>query len=213
MQVFIKKTVLVYGLKIMPFPGVGAALESSNNHHNTSDYIKPTIVMPDGVNSTKQYKELSEIRSWHNGIHATAVTSLAVSIIVSAGTLAYLVRNGSTVRFWKWRPSDRLVVYLAVCDLLYSINHIGDHSIALITGNLPRGTLCDMFGFFLSTLGSVQAVIILFTAFSAFRLMVRERGLNFGRYDWRLLAASILIPTTCGIIIAGLDLYGPSEVW
>ena len=52
-------------------------------------------------------------------IHISAITSLSISIVVSSGVLYYLFvkTKGS---FWKRHLGERLVVYLAICDLGFS---------------------------------------------------------------------------------------------
>ena len=58
-------------------------------------------------------------------IHATAVVSLTVSASVSRGVLVHLI---SPIRTFHNQPiRDRLVVYLAISDLLFSISHVIDH--------------------------------------------------------------------------------------
>ena len=97
--------------------------------------------------------------------------------------------------------------------ILFFLSIVGDHSVWLATGQLPEGELCSMFGFFLAAFGMIQSCIVLFTAISAFSLMVRERELRYGKYDWRLFLPSVGGPVISGVFIAGFGLYGRSEVW
>jgi hypothetical protein len=59
-------------------------------------------------------------------IHVTALVSLVTSILVSSSVLLYL--NRPIKSFYSRPIGDRLVVYLALCDLLFSISHVMDHS-------------------------------------------------------------------------------------
>ena len=59
----------------------------------------------------------------------------------------------------------------------------------------------------------IQACIVIITAVSTFSLMVLERGLSYGRYDWRLLLPSVGGPWVSGFFVAGFGMYGRSEVW
>ena len=52
-------------------------------------------------------------------IHGCAITSLNISNIVSAATLVYLTHSGHQEGFWRRRFSERVVVYIAVMDLLH----------------------------------------------------------------------------------------------
>ena len=59
-------------------------------------------------------------------IHVTALVSLIISLLVSSRVLLFL--NWPIKSFYSRPIGDRLVVYLALCDLLFSISHIMDHS-------------------------------------------------------------------------------------
>lgn len=182
---------------------------------NASSTVSGSAAQPDGTvtNLSTSTSTVTVTEEEFMVVHSVASASLIISIVVSAGTLLYIFHTSKDQTFWKKRLCDRLVVYLAVCDLLFSISHLGEHSIALATGELPPGALCTMFGFFLGIFAGTQSVIVILTAVSAFCLMVRERGLSFGRYDWRLLLTAVGFPLSVGIVVAALDMYGRSEAW
>ena len=63
---------------------------------------------------------------WFMTIHISALVSLNISIVFSISTIIYQSRS-TKVNFWKRRTAERLVIYLAVVDLLYRsilIQHI-----------------------------------------------------------------------------------------
>ena len=69
-------------------------------------------------------------------IHVTALVSLAISILVSSAVLVYF--NRPTKCFYSKPIGDRLVFYLALWDLLFSISHTMDHSFMVAV----RGERC-----------------------------------------------------------------------
>ncbi len=56
--------------------------------------------------------------AWFLPNHITSLASLSISIIISTITLIYIIRTGPA-NIWKRKTGERLVVYLAICDLLF----------------------------------------------------------------------------------------------
>ena len=75
--------------------------------------------------TTAAYQDDKQSEQMLHIVHSIAVVSLIISIVVSALTLLYFSRTTDNRAFWEKRMAERLVVYLAVCDLFYSINHLG----------------------------------------------------------------------------------------
>ena len=80
-------------------------------------------------------------------VHSIAVGSLGVSLLFSLGTLAYMMCTGP--RLYKRKMAERLVFYLALCDLCYSTEHIIDHAYLLIYQRFPTDPYCTALAFFL----------------------------------------------------------------
>ena len=66
-----------------------------------------------------------------NLIHITGLVTLAISILVSFGVLLYTLVLSGKGSLWKRPVGERLVVYLAACDLAWSISHTMDHAYML----------------------------------------------------------------------------------
>lgn len=149
---------------------------------------------------------------WYT-VHITAVFSLGVSLIASTSVVCYLFLTNPEKRFFKWRLSERLVIYIAFSDLFYSLEHIIDHGYLLAKWEFPEDIFCAILGFFLQEFATSQSLIVFFTALNAFALIVKERNLPMGKYDCILLIISFGTPVVCGAIVGALGLLGPSEVW
>ena len=58
-----------------------------------------------------------------------------------------------------------------------------------------------------------QALVVMFTAFNAFYMVVWERKINLGKYDWKLLIVTLSIPAAIGFIGVGVPFLGPLGAW
>ena len=146
-------------------------------------------------------------------IHGTGLVFLAVSIIFSCGVLAYMLRPGRTISFYSELIGERLVVYLAICDLLYSVSHSMDHVAMTILKEHPPEIVCTIFGAILNEFAMAQSLMITYVAANAFSMVVMERKINTGVYDWRLLVAVFGIPAAGVVVIGSFGFYGPSGAW
>ncbi|CAH1801711.1 unnamed protein product [Owenia fusiformis] len=153
--------------------------------------------------------------AWFWIIHIGAASSLFISISFSFSLVVYLGVMGKRRNrsFWTWKLPERLVIYLALCDLLWSISHSIDHYLMIILYDHVPDLLCIILGFLLNELIFMQAIVVIFTAINAFVLVVKNKKLPLGRYDWRLLAISILMPAAIGFVFVYFDLLGPSGAW
>ena len=143
-------------------------------------------------------------------LHMTAITCLVLSLGACLVVLSILRPSPST--FWGRTIGERLTVYLAFCDILYSITHLIDHIYMAISKAHAPDQLCTTFGFFAAMFIITQSLIISFTAVSAFILVVLGRRVSLGRYDWRLSLATV-VPVIILSPLAGLGWLGPSGGW
>ena len=115
--------------------------------------------------------------------------------------------------FFKWNIGERLVIYLAVADITYEISHTMDHAYVILTQNNPPDLACAVFGFMLTEFGFAQWVIVLYSALSACSLIVFNKKLHLGRWDWILIVAALGIPGSFGFVAGPLGLLGQNGVW
>ena len=108
---------------------------------------------------------------------------------------------------------DRIAIYIAICDLIFSINLLVDYSISFHTGALAKGTLCTVLAFVVDVSSSFQVVFIAFLAIAAFTAIVKNKPVYFGKYDWALLSISSVVPLVIAITFLCLGALGPSEFW
>ena len=115
--------------------------------------------------------------------------------------------------FKNWRTGDRLVIYLAIADLSYSVSHIVDKAYYAYAEANPPDTLCTVVGFFYQEFMFAQWIIIVFTAVNACCLVVFNKRLHLGRSDWKLLVVAFGTPAVNGTIAISLGLLGQSGAW
>ncbi|CAH1790671.1 unnamed protein product [Owenia fusiformis] len=188
-----------------------------------------TTALPDYETSTNFNRTTATVRDdgrvflpvfgqsgvWFWIIHIGGASSLFISICFSFGLVVYLGVMGKrrSRSFWQWKLPERLVIYLALCDLLWSISHSIDHYIMITLYDHVPDLPCTILGFLLNELIFMQAIVVIFTAISAFVLIVKNKKLQLGKYDWRLLTSSIGIPAGIGSVLVQFDLLGPSGAW
>jgi len=145
-------------------------------------------------------------------LHSSAIVSLSISIIFSAVVLLRLLCP-CRCDIWKRKIGERLVIYLAVCDLGFSVTHVLDHVVLQIRHDYAPLGICASFGFVVVEFVLAQALVVTYTAFSAFIMVVREKSINLGRCDWRLIVTSLGIPSILCTIVASYGYFGPGGAW
>ena len=126
---------------------------------------------------------------WYT-IHAVAIVSLTVSIISSVIVIVWQQKASSAKEFFKRKLGERLVVYLAVTDLFYSISHFLDHLVNILGHGVPSHTPCVIFASVTMECIFAQSAIVLFTAISLCLLVSCNRKIKYGPYDVILLLVS-----------------------
>lgn len=145
-------------------------------------------------------------------IHITGLVSLSISILVSASVLCFL--NYPCRRsLWSRPIGERLVVYLAVCDLMYSISHVLDHSYMLAVRGNPPDAACATFAFFLNEFVLAQSLVVVFTALNAFGMVVKQKKIDLGSHDWKLLTVALGVPAAVGVTGEATKYFGPGGMW
>ncbi len=105
------------------------------------------------------------------------------------------------------------MVYLSVCDLLFSISHTADHAYMTAVVGHPPDFACAIMGSFLVEFITAQILFVTFIATNAFVMVVKEKRIPMGKYDWRLLAGCFGIPFLLILVSAGLNILGQSGSW
>lgn len=112
------------------------------------------------------------------------------------------------------RPiGERLVFYLTISDTGYCLSHIIDHTWMLVISYHPPDIPCAIFAFILNLFIFSQSLIVVFTAFNAFMMVVKERKVELGKYDWKLLLYAYGIPFSISLAVAIANHWGPSGAW
>ena len=122
-------------------------------------------------------------------------------------------KTGRSNGFWGWSIGQRLVVYLAISDLLMSVSHLLDHAYMYHERAHPPDLVCSVFGFVLQIFILAEWSVVVFTAVSACSLIVFEKELRLGRYDWRLLVLILGLPLALSTATLSLGLNGQSGAW
>ena len=137
-------------------------------------------------------------------IHIPAICCILTSLCCATTVIVLSFRSRDFHSFFSWTKSERFVVYLAICDGLFNVAHSIDHLHMVITRNhvYPK-ELCEFYGFTLAEFITAQNLMVNIVAVNAFMLMYFQRHLEFGRYDWRLLAWTFGAPFV-GAAIAGI---------
>ena len=93
-----------------------------------------------------------------------------------------IFKNNPISKNFYTRPiGERLVIYLAICNLLYSCSHIIDHSYMFAVRGNPPYDACAAFAFFLNEFVIAQALVVTFTAVNAFVMVVKEKKIPLGK--------------------------------
>ncbi|KAK3092937.1 hypothetical protein FSP39_009115 [Pinctada imbricata] len=144
-------------------------------------------------------------------IHIPAITCIAISFFSGLAVLISSFRIQSYKTFFSWTTSERFVVYLSFCDILFNMAHSLDHIHIVITRDhvYPKG-LCSFYGFMLAEFISAQNLLVNIIAFNAFLLLYYCRQMNFGVRDWRLLVYTYGVPLIATSIAASLKTLGPN---
>ena len=144
-------------------------------------------------------------------LHWTALISLVISLVCSL--VVFYILKPKFPEFWKRTSGERFAMYLSLADLGHSISHFCDHAYMLIVEDHPPDDACIIMAYFVASMFLVQAFMISFMAFNAFLLVVKERKISLGKYDWRFLFGTLILPLLLTVPLAALRWLGPSGGW
>ncbi|ELT98199.1 hypothetical protein CAPTEDRAFT_212406 [Capitella teleta] len=143
-------------------------------------------------------------------LHSLALCSLGLSIIASTFVLVYLLFFASNKPVRRRQIGERLVVYLAIYDLCFSISHSLDHSYMMATLSNPPDYICVPFAFLLHQFIMAQSLLVLFTSVNAMTMVVLKRKLDLGHNDWKLFLITLGVPASAGVVGVSVPYLGPS---
>ncbi|XP_060560446.1 uncharacterized protein LOC132720335 [Ruditapes philippinarum] len=144
-------------------------------------------------------------------IHIPALTCISLSLccVIIVMVLSYSHKNFR--KFFSWAKRARFIIYFAICDGGFNIFHGLDHLHYLTTKDHIRPKiLCEFYGFLLTEFITAQNLLVNVVAINAFIMMFFNKNLNFGRYDWKLLAWTFGLPFVAAIAAAFTGQLGPN---
>ena len=171
-------------------------------------------VTASGLTTNSSQPDVIEVSIlWYNIIHSLAVNSLLINTIVSVGLIIYALCVKADQKFFSRSIGDRLAIYLATCDLFYGLSHLPDHIYRLIAQAGPPDGACVAFAFCLQHFLTTQSIIIVCTAINAFFMVVKNKTIDLGYHDWKLLCFACITPLLPGIVALCMGFLGPSGLW
>ena len=147
-------------------------------------------------------------------MHVIALIALFVSMLCSVIVIIWQQKTASHREVFKRKLGERLVVYLAVTDLLFSMSHFSDHTLIIIwRGYRPPIIPCIVFAS--SLLGTIfaQNLLVFVTALSCCILVTCNKKISFGPYDVGLLFISYVLPGVIIIYAIVRDYLGFHVFW
>lgn len=145
-------------------------------------------------------------------IHIPAIVCICTSFVCVVVALVLSFRqHGCGTFFTNWTKSERLVVYLAICDGLYNVSHFTDHvHITIVKDMVYPKELCEFYGFNLAVAILAQILMVNVVAINAFMLIYFDKNLNFGQRDWKLLIWTFGVPFLGAVAAAISGQMGPN---
>lgn len=145
-------------------------------------------------------------------IHVPAIACIVASFVCVVIALVLSFRQRGFGEFFNnWTKSERLVVYLAICDGLYNVSHFTDHThIVIVKGMVYPKQLCEFYGFNLAVAVTSQVLMVNIIAINAFMLMYFDKKLSFGQRDWKLLLWTYGVPFVGAVVAAANGQMGPN---
>ena len=145
-------------------------------------------------------------------LHISAIVCICLSLTCATSSIVLVFRRHRQAQsFFSWRNYDRFVVYLALCDGLFNLAHVSDHTHVLITKNhvFPK-ELCQFYGLVNFTFITAQNLLVAIISVHVFVLMFFKKKPNFGRCDWRLLSFIFGVPVCISGVLWYLGKFGPN---
>ncbi|CAD5124066.1 DgyrCDS12370 [Dimorphilus gyrociliatus] len=143
--------------------------------------------------------------------HYVGLICLVTSLFFTTAIFVLIFKNVKTI--FKSQIGERLIFYMAVFDFGYCTVHLADHIYMLIVKNHPPDMFCAAIGFLLNEFVVGQCLVVIFTAVNAFYMVVKEKRIKLGKYDWRLHIVAFGLPLIICCAIASIRHWGRSGAW
>ena len=164
-------------------------------------------------NNSTELPSLIPLDWVYYSVHIVAWIMLVTSIICSVITIIWQQRTASSKQFFRRKLGERLVVYLAVTDIFFSITHFGDHLFTFLGRGHPPHIPCIVFSVVLMENMIAQSMVVFMTAVSLCLLVTCNRKISFGPRDVGLLLVSyggpLIVVATCGL----MGYFGNQGYW
>ncbi|XP_045210906.2 uncharacterized protein LOC123562331 [Mercenaria mercenaria] len=147
-------------------------------------------------------------------VHVPALHCIFGSLLCAVAVLILSFRHKHHNTFFSWTKSERFIVYLAICDGGFNVFHSADHLQYVIAKDHVRPKeLCEFYGVALTEFITAQNLMVNIVAINAFIMMYFNKNLDFGKYDWRVLAWTFGLPFVGGMAAAVSGQLGPNGVF
>lgn len=144
-------------------------------------------------------------------LHILAICCIFLSLISAIAVVISSFKQNGIKTFFTWSKSERLVLYLALCDGCFNISHSLDHFNILLTQDHVRPlALCQFYSFINLEFIFAQTLMVNVIAINAFVMIYFGKNLDFGKKDWRLLLWGFVTPLVVDIICAATGQFGPT---
>ena len=174
-------------------------LTTAMNDPNSHDIIGSETIAP--------------LDTLYYSIHAVAIVSLVISIVSSVIVIVWQQRAASAGPFFKRKLAERLVVYLAITDLFFSIAHFLDHLIHLVGHGSPSKIPCIIFASIAMECIFAQSIVVLLTAVSLCLLVTCNRKIDYGRGDVTFFLVSYGFPLITVTVALVKGYVGDQGYW
>ncbi|XP_052067164.1 uncharacterized protein LOC127706548 [Mytilus californianus] len=180
--------------------------------------VPSNVIMCGGLAATPAiqlpYKLDDFVQSSQDGIvvvsFGSIIKTLPTNTLVIVLALSFRTSNH---RFFSRTKSERLVVYMAICDGLFNLTHSLEHLQIYITKNhvQPR-ELCMFYSFVIGEFISAQMFMVNAVSINAFSMIYLRKDIHLGKYDWKLLLYTFGIPFVVHLVSAFLGKLGPTGI-
>ncbi|CAG8507418.1 9706_t:CDS:2, partial [Paraglomus brasilianum] len=175
-----------------------------------------TFIVPPKINYNKTNgvsNGISEIDPTGSGI--LFVSGVITSFMNIFGCIVIFVLSYRTSKklLEPLSPTQRFPLYMAVLDLLTAIFIIPNLLYPMIHNRLLPGAWCIVMGFGMSTLISMNMMLMAIIAVITYLSVCHKKTGASGAKDWALFASTILPSLSIAVITLAMNGYGPDTFW
>jgi len=197
-------------LLLSTFPHIAAQVPTNS----ISQTPKPTtFIVPPKIDYNKTNDGIYEIDPTGSGI--LFVSGLITSFINIFGCIVIFVLSYRTSKklLEPLSPTQRFPLYMAGLDLLTAAFIIPNLLYPMIHNKLLPGIWCKVMGFGMSTLISMNMMLMAIIAVITYLSVCHKKSGASGAKDWALFASTILPSFTIAVITLSMNGYGPDTFW